>query len=221
MAGKTLQAAAALRAVTRDSAMASDSESDIYSDTGPLSPEMGSWSPVQGITESLSESEEAERRFDLSRQKRSIVNHKEALAGRTPLREWQETGPSRLSLPGGNGKSVYRDDNAPRKKKRVCREEQENFIEDTEVAVTNSLLRSLIKRMDRQDKQLMEMQRKIDETRSSSSCASTPGRAASRRKEVPLEVRVNLYLCDFGDNYDCSYLIRRKQGAVIAFFVRI
>ena len=56
MAGKRLQAAAALRTVTRNSefTMASDPESDIYSDSGPLSPEMGSWSPVKGITESQS-----------------------------------------------------------------------------------------------------------------------------------------------------------------------
>lgn len=64
---------------------------------------------------------------------------------------------------------------------------------EEESVTTNALLVSLFKRLDRQEKRLSQMQQKIDQAAmpSSSSSGRTPNRA-SRRKEVPLEVRVSL-----------------------------
>ena len=59
---------------------------------------------------------------------------------------------------------------------------------------TNALLMTLIKRLDRQEKQMLQIQEKMDQaaTPTCSSCSSgrTPSRT-SRHKDVPLEVRVS------------------------------
>ena len=59
-------------------------------------------------------------------------------------------------------------------------------------ATTNTLLLSLIKRLDRQEKKLAKIEQKIDQKTSdpsSTSCSSTSKR--SKRKIVPPEVRVS------------------------------
>lgn len=133
----------------------------------------------------------------------------QAGSNRTPLRRLQNSCP-RLSVPTTSGsktqsRSLIRPssgdqhDYNPSKKKRANIAEQENFASDNEQSceeesvTTNALLVSLIKRLDRQEKRLSEMQHKIDQAAvvpSSSSSGRTPNRA-SRRKEVPLEVRVS------------------------------
>lgn len=82
----------------------------------------------------------------------------------------------------------------PRKKKKA--DGKENSNGDDSLATTNALLLSLIKRLDRQEKKLSKMEQKFDQramcgSPSSSSCTSTPRRAVSRHKDVPLEVRVS------------------------------
>lgn len=52
---------------------------------------------------------------------------------------------------------------------------------------TNKLLSTLIKRMDRQEDRIVQIEQKMDDCVSSSSTPSRP-----RKKEVPMEVRVNL-----------------------------
>ena len=136
--------------------------------------------------------------------------YQKARAGssRTPFRTLQQSGPSRLPMSGRKGKSVSQlpsisggeYDSNPRKKKRLIMNctEQENLgseqeqNSDNEHVTTNALLMSLIKRLDRQEKRLSQMQQKMDQAvmPTSSSSGRTPSRA-SRRKEVPLEVRVS------------------------------
>ena len=64
---------------------------------------------------------------------------------------------------------------------------------DSELSKTNALLQTLLKRMERQEKKLCEMESKLTQSSSLSSSDSTPRRrsAAERRKEVPQEVRVS------------------------------
>ena len=64
---------------------------------------------------------------------------------------------------------------------------------DSELSKTNALLQTLLKRMERQEKKLCEMESKLTQSSSPSSSDSTPRRrsAAERRKEVPQEVRVS------------------------------
>ena len=89
----------------------------------------------------------------------------------------------------------------PCKKKRLNCTEQENLgselehNSDDEHVTTNALLMSLIKRLDRQEKWLSQMQQKMDQAvmPSSSSSGGTPSRA-SRHKEVSFEVRVSCKL---------------------------
>ena len=65
----------------------------------------------------------------------------------------------------------------------------------SELSKTNALLHTLLKRIERQDKKISDMQSKLSQssTISSASMDSTPRRrsASDRRKEVPLEVRVS------------------------------
>ena len=67
--------------------------------------------------------------------------------------------------------------------------------DQSELSKTNALLHTLLKRIERQDKKISEMQSKLSHssTVSSASTESTPRRrsASDRRKEVPLEVRVS------------------------------
>ena len=64
-----------------------------------------------------------------------------------------------------------------------------------ELSKTNALLHTLLKRIERQDKKISDMQSKLSQssTVSSASTESTPRRrsASDRRKEVPLEIRVS------------------------------
>ena len=74
--------------------------------------------------------------------------------------------------------------------------EQENFSDHDKFEgemSTNALLMTLIKRLDRQEKQMLQMQEKLDHATTSCSSSSS-GRTlnrVSRRKEVPLEARVS------------------------------
>ena len=66
--------------------------------------------------------------------------------------------------------------------------------DQNELAKTNALLHTLLKRIERQDKKISDMQLKLSQASASSSTTdSTPRRrsASDRRKEVPLEVRVS------------------------------
>ena len=63
-----------------------------------------------------------------------------------------------------------------------------------ELAKTIALLHTLLKRIERQDNKISDMQLKLSQVGASSSTTdSTPRRrsASDRRKEVPLEVRVS------------------------------
>ena len=64
--------------------------------------------------------------------------------------------------------------------------------DQSELTKTNALLHTLLKRIERQDKKISDMQSKLSQS-SSASTDSTPRRrsACDRRKEVPLEVRVS------------------------------
>ena len=68
--------------------------------------------------------------------------------------------------------------------------------EQSELSKTNALLHTLLKRIERQDKKISDLQSKLSQSSaiSSASTDSTPRRrrASERRKEVPLEVRVSL-----------------------------
>ena len=67
--------------------------------------------------------------------------------------------------------------------------------DQSELSKTNALLHTLLKRIERQDKKISDMQSKLSQssTVSSASTESTPRRrsASDRRKEVPLEIRVS------------------------------
>ena len=67
---------------------------------------------------------------------------------------------------------------------------------DSELSKTNALLQTLLKRMERQEKKLCEMESKLTLASAPSSSDSTPRRrsAAERRKQVPQEVRVSDWL---------------------------
>ena len=130
---------------------------------------------------------------------------------RTPFRELKQSTPLPLALctsSGSKGISAGKSsllrrpptdegDSNSRKKKRFRKSvEQENLFSDHEKfegdMSTNALLKTLIERLDRQEKQMLQMQKKLDHVTtscSSSSSGRTPSR--SRRKEVPLEVRVS------------------------------
>ena len=81
------------------------------------------------------------------------------------------------------------------KKRRVHSDEQESVGSDKSYEDdfnTNALLLSLIKQIDRQEKRLVQMQQKMDQTATpSSSCSGQTRNHSRRRKEVPLEVRVS------------------------------
>lgn len=120
----------------------------------------------------------------------------ETSSSRTPLRERQPH--RRLSVSASSQHSEDEEVSEtcnPRKKKKSIG--KENSDGDDSLATTNALLLSLIKRLDRQEKKLSKMEQKFDQRAvcsSSSSCTSTPRRAASRHKDVPLEVRVSFSL---------------------------
>ena len=93
------------------------------------------------------------------------------------------------------------DSNSRKKKRLRSNVEQENMGAVTAVheyncegdrLTTNALLMTLIKRLDRQEKQMLQIQEKMDQAATPSSCSSgrTPIRT-SRHKDVPLEVRVS------------------------------
>ena len=73
---------------------------------------------------------------------------------------------------------------------------------ESELSKTNALLQTLLKRMERQEKKLCEMESKLTQTSAPSSSDSTPRRrsAAERRKQVPQEVRVSDWLYIINNN---------------------
>ena len=124
---------------------------------------------------------------------------------RTPLREKQAM-PSQLQM-GSKCSKVTRVDlsldvegssscssSNPCKKKKVSCKHNENIdlCDESETTCTNTLLLSLIKRMDRQEKKIHKMQNLLDDKVAvlSSGSSIPPSRTYSRRKMVPLEVRV-------------------------------
>jgi hypothetical protein len=80
--------------------------------------------------------------------------------------------------------------------------------DSSELSKTNALLHTLLKRIERQDKKISDMQSKLSRS-SSASTDSTPRRrsASDRRKEVPLEVRVSpqYSFCSYISLFDCTY----------------
>ena len=64
------------------------------------------------------------------------------------------------------------------------------------IGKTNKLLSSVIDRMDKQKTRMCQLEQKIDASSSlSSSASSTP--VSSRRKEVPLQVRVSVIVTNY------------------------
>ena len=60
------------------------------------------------------------------------------------------------------------------------------------VEKNNELLLSLVGRVKRTEKRLKTIERQVDSTSPSSEIDSTPGKRSTRKKDVPIEVRVRI-----------------------------
>ena len=79
------------------------------------------------------------------------------------------------------------------------------------IGKTNKLLSSVIDRMDKQETRMCQLEQKIDASSSlSSSASSTP--VSSRRKEVPLQVRVSVIVTNY------STALGKQHSLVIVYF---
>ena len=104
-------------------------------------------------------------------------------------------------------------DSRDSEKSDSCSEERGNDAADHEEDLTNShktnsMLQTLLKKVDQQDKRITELTRNY--------AASTPTRksATSRQKEVPLQVRVsNASSCRYLASYFIIAPFREKRAA--------
>ena len=101
-------------------------------------------------------------------------------ARKKPLRERSNTGS------GQSGATPKRSKSATHSANKENSAGDGTAVEKT-LMKTNKFLSTLIKRMDRQEERIVQIEQKMDDCVLSSSTPSRP-----RKKEVPMEVRVNL-----------------------------
>lgn len=202
MSKKTLQAA--VEAVVGDIASGTEPEESELDSGGEAD---GDGEPESdGDSYGLSSVHSPEISDSLAPKRNTSIGN--AGSGRTPFGMLQQSSTPctpRCTTSKGKSVSLLRRFSVERvshshKKRRVHSGEQENIGSDKEEdnyeeddSNTKALLLSLIKRIDRQEKRLVQMQQKMDQsgTLSSSCSGQTRSHASRRRKEVPLEVRVS------------------------------